>query len=87
MSRHKQARGVRGGEPGAGSASWSFAIGCVRVIDIDVVDRTFAPGTGNAVTMGGLLPDKLLELGATASQLPLGQWTPVMEHVAPELGS
>lgn len=50
-------------------------VDCDRIyvsIDIDVVDRTFAPGTGNAVTMGGLLPDELLELVHRLRELPLG---------------
>ena len=50
-------------------------VDCDRVymsIDFDVVDRTFAPGTGNAVTMGGLMPGELLELVQWLRELPLG---------------
>lgn len=50
-------------------------VDCDRVymsIDFDVVDRTFAPGTVNAVTMGGLMPGELLELVQWLRELPLG---------------
>jgi arginase family enzyme len=30
-------------------------------IDIDCLNRTYAPGTGNNVGIGGLLPDELME--------------------------
>jgi arginase family enzyme len=40
-------------------------------IDIDVNDRTFAPGVGNAVGAGGILPLQFLEVLAALRQLPL----------------
>lgn len=40
-------------------------------IDIDVNDRSFAPGTGNAVATGGLFPAQFLEVLEALRELPL----------------
>ncbi len=40
-------------------------------LDIDVLNRTFAPGTGNAVGTEGLLPDELMEVLHHVRQWPL----------------
>ena len=40
-------------------------------IDIDVNDRTFAPGVGNAVGAGGILPLQFLEILVALRALPL----------------
>lgn len=40
-------------------------------IDIDVNDRTYAPGTGNAVATGGLLPVQFLEVLDALREFPL----------------
>ena len=40
-------------------------------IDIDVNDRTYAPGVGNAVGAGGIFPLQFLEVLAALRQLPL----------------
>lgn len=40
-------------------------------IDIDVNDRSFAPGTGNAVATGGLFPVQFLEVLDALRELPL----------------
>lgn len=40
-------------------------------IDIDVNDRSFAPGTGNAVATGGLFPREFLEVLSALRALPL----------------
>lgn len=48
--------------------------GCTALyltIDIDVNDRSFAPGTGNAVATGGLLPVQFLEVLDALRELPL----------------
>jgi len=60
--------------------------GCTAVyltIDIDVNDRTYAPGTGNAVGAGGLLPVQFLEILGTLKSLPLAAVDLV--EVAPNL--
>lgn len=41
-------------------------------LDIDALDRSFAPGTGNTATIGGLFPLELLEIAAGLRDLPLG---------------
>jgi arginase family enzyme len=41
-------------------------------LDIDALDRSFAPGTGNTSTIGGLFPMELLEIAAALRDLPLG---------------
>lgn len=41
-------------------------------LDIDALDRSFAPGTGNTATIGGLFPMELLEIAARLRELPLG---------------
>jgi arginase family enzyme len=41
-------------------------------LDIDALDRSFAPGTGNTATIGGLFPMELLEIAAALRDLPLG---------------
>jgi arginase family enzyme len=45
--------------------------GVYLTIDIDVNDRTFAPGVGNAVGAGGLLPLQFLEVLSALRTLPL----------------
>jgi agmatinase len=40
-------------------------------LDIDVLARAFAPGTGNAVGAAGLLPEELVELSEVVSAWPL----------------
>jgi arginase family enzyme len=40
-------------------------------LDIDVLARAYAPGTGNAVGASGLLPDELFELVQVIAQWPL----------------
>jgi agmatinase len=40
-------------------------------LDIDALDRAYAPGTGNTATIGGLLPMELLEIAAALRALPL----------------
>jgi arginase family enzyme len=40
-------------------------------IDIDVNDRTYAPGTGNAVGAGGLFPNEFLQVLTALRPLPL----------------
>lgn len=52
-------------------------------IDIDVNDRTYAPGTGNAVGAGGLFPVEFLEILRTLQSLPLAAVDLV--EVAPNL--
>ena len=39
--------------------------------DIDVLSRTYAPGTGNAVGISGLDPQQLLEVARIVRRLPL----------------
>lgn len=48
--------------------------GCTAIyltIDIDVNDRSFAPGTGAAGAVGGLLPSEFIEVLAQMRSLPL----------------
>jgi agmatinase len=48
---------------------------CDRIyvsIDIDVLDRSVAPGTGNAVTIGGMVSDELMYFAEFIRELPLG---------------
>jgi arginase family enzyme len=52
-------------------------------IDIDVNDRTFAPGTGNAVGAGGLFPIQFFEVLTALRSLPLAAVDLV--EVAPNL--
>jgi len=40
-------------------------------LDIDVLARTYAPGTGNAVGVTGITPADLIEVAQTLSRLPL----------------
>ncbi len=41
-------------------------------LDIDVLDRSVAPGTGNTATFGGMEAREMLDLAAALGELPLG---------------
>jgi agmatinase len=48
---------------------------CDRIyvsLDIDVNDRTYAPGTGNAVAVGGLRPHEFIEILEILRKFPIG---------------